>query len=39
MTARIQVELFAAVLDEIQPDAHLVNEVMEVRLSQRKRRV
>jgi len=32
MTARIQAELFAAVLDEIQPHAHLVNEVIEVSL-------
>ena len=32
MTARIQVEVFAAVLDEIQSLAHLVNEVIEVNL-------
>jgi predicted nuclease of predicted toxin-antitoxin system len=32
MTARIEVELFAAVLDEIQSLAHLVNEVIEVNL-------
>src|SRR5579859_4863115 len=29
ITGRIQVELFAAVLDEIEPLAHLVNEVIE----------
>jgi len=34
MTARIQAELFAAVLDEIQSPAHLVNEVIEVSLSE-----
>jgi len=34
MTARTQVELFATVLDAIQPLAHLVNEVIEVRLSE-----
>ena len=32
MTARIEVELFAAVLDEIQPLPQLVNEVIEVNL-------
>jgi hypothetical protein len=32
MTARIEVELFAAVLDQIQSLAHLVNEVIEVNL-------
>jgi len=32
MTARIEVELFAAVLDEIKSLAHLVNEVIEVNL-------
>lgn len=32
MTARIQVELFAAVLNEVQTLAHLVNEVIEVNL-------
>jgi hypothetical protein len=34
ITARIQVELFAAVLDEIEPLANLVNEVIEVSLSE-----
>jgi hypothetical protein len=34
MTARIQLELLAAVLDEIQSLAHLVNEVIEVSLSE-----
>ena len=34
MTARIQVELFAAVLNEVEPLAHLVNEVIEVSLSE-----
>jgi predicted nuclease of predicted toxin-antitoxin system len=32
MTARIEVELFAALLDEIKSLAHLVNEVIEVNL-------
>ncbi|HEV2133184.1 MAG TPA: DUF5615 family PIN-like protein [Terracidiphilus sp.] len=35
MTARIQVELFAAVLDEIQSLEDLVNEVIEVRLPEK----
>jgi hypothetical protein len=34
MTARIEVELFAVVLDEILPHAPLVNEVIEVNLSE-----